>query len=66
MKINFICKIIPNDIVTITCQITLSSGKTIQISDALIDSGANCFLKSKDFIKLLRMNVDKNKKSSVK
>ena len=66
MKINFIRKIIPNDVATITCQITSPSGKSIQVPGALIDSGANCSLKSKGLIKLLGMDVDKNKKPPVK
>src|SRR6185437_2007612 len=47
IEINFIRKIIPNDVATITCQITSPSGKNIQVPGALIDSGANCSLKSK-------------------
>ncbi|CAG8608935.1 10734_t:CDS:2 [Ambispora leptoticha] len=66
IEINFIRKIIPNDIATITCQITSPSGKNIQVPGALIDSGANCSLKSKGLAKLLGMNIDKNKKPSVK
>ena len=61
IEINFICKIIPNDVATITCQITSPSEKNIQVSGALIDSGANCFLKSKGLAKLLGMNIDKIK-----
>ncbi len=66
MEINFICKIILNNIVTITCQIISPLGKTVQVTGSLIDSGANCSLKSKSLAKLLGINVDKNKKSSVK
>ena len=66
IEINFIHKIIPNDVATITCQITSPSGKNIQVPGALIDSGANCSLKSKGLAKLLGMNIDKNKKPSVK
>src|SRR5260364_179782 len=66
IEINFIRKIIPNDIATITCQITSPSEKSIQVPDALIDSEANCSLKSKGLAKLLGMNIDKNKKPSVK
>ncbi|CAG8823540.1 23541_t:CDS:2, partial [Cetraspora pellucida] len=66
IEINFIRKIIPNDVATITCQITSPSGKNIQVPGALIDSGANCSLKSKGLAKLLGMNIDKNKKPSVK
>ncbi|KAF0415573.1 hypothetical protein F8M41_007621 [Gigaspora margarita] len=65
-QINFIRKIIPNDVATITCRITSPSGKNIQVPGALIDSGANCSLKSKGLAKLLGMNIDKNKKPSVK
>ncbi|CAG8747174.1 10896_t:CDS:2, partial [Cetraspora pellucida] len=50
IEINFIRKIIPNNVATITCQITSPSGKNIQVPGALIDSGANCSLKSKEFI----------------
>ncbi|KAF0521615.1 hypothetical protein F8M41_015751 [Gigaspora margarita] len=66
IEINFIRKIIPNDVATITCQITSPLGKNIQVPSALIDSGANCSLKSKGLAKLLGMNIDKNKKPSVK
>jgi len=66
MEINFICKIIPNDVATITCQITSPSGKTVQVSGILIDSGANCSLKLKGLAKLLEMDIDKNKKPPVK
>ncbi|KAF0454400.1 hypothetical protein F8M41_001601 [Gigaspora margarita] len=66
IEINFIRKIIPNDVATITCQITSLSGKNIQVPGALIDSGANCSLKLKGLAKLLGMNIDKNKKPSVK
>src|SRR5690242_13032429 len=66
IEINFIRKIIPNDVATITCQITSPSGKNIQVPGALIDSGANCSLKSKGLAKLLGMNIDRNKKPSVK
>ncbi|KAF0534623.1 hypothetical protein F8M41_009907 [Gigaspora margarita] len=66
IEINFIRKIIPNDVATITCQITSPSGKNIQVTGALIDSRANCSLKSKGLAKLLGMNIDKNKKPSVK
>ncbi|CAG8724844.1 17141_t:CDS:10, partial [Cetraspora pellucida] len=50
IEINFICKIIPNNVATITCQITSPSGKNIQVPGVLIDSGANCSLKSKESI----------------
>ncbi|KAF0517055.1 hypothetical protein F8M41_016961 [Gigaspora margarita] len=66
IEINFIRKIIPNDVATITCQITSLSGKNIQVPGALIDSRANCSLKSKGFAKLLGMNIDNKKKPSVK
>ncbi|KAF0536911.1 hypothetical protein F8M41_008847 [Gigaspora margarita] len=42
------------------------SGKNIQVPVALIDSEANCSLKSKGLAKLLGMNIDKNKKPSIK
>ncbi|KAF0508023.1 hypothetical protein F8M41_018863 [Gigaspora margarita] len=64
IEINFIRKIIPNDVATITCQITSPLGKNIQVPGALIDSGANCSLKSKGLAKLIGMNIDKNKKPS--
>ncbi|CAG8762903.1 32_t:CDS:2, partial [Cetraspora pellucida] len=66
IEINFIRKIISNDVATITCQIISPSGKNIQVPGALIDSGANCSFKSKGLAKLLGMNIDKNKKPSVK
>ncbi|CAG8784091.1 7948_t:CDS:2 [Cetraspora pellucida] len=50
IEINFIHKIISNDVATITCQITSLSGKNIQVPGALIDSGANCSLKLKESI----------------
>ncbi|KAF0472555.1 hypothetical protein F8M41_025006 [Gigaspora margarita] len=65
IEINFIHKIIPNDVATITCQIISPSGKNIQVPGALIDSRANCSLKSKGLAKLKGMNIDKNKKPSV-
>ncbi|RIA86695.1 hypothetical protein C1645_828924 [Glomus cerebriforme] len=66
MEINFIRKIIPNDVATITYQITSPSGKSIQVPGALIVGGANCSLKSKGLVKLLGTDVDKNKKPPVK
>ncbi|KAF0395523.1 hypothetical protein F8M41_010252 [Gigaspora margarita] len=66
IEINFIHKIISNNVATITCQITSSLGKGIQVPGTLIDSGANCSLKSKGLAKLLGIDIDKNKKSFVK
>ncbi|KAF0529905.1 hypothetical protein F8M41_012520 [Gigaspora margarita] len=66
IEINFIRKIISNDVATIACQITSPSGKNIQVPGALIDSEANCSLKSKGLAKLLEMIINKNKKPSIK
>ncbi|KAF0554672.1 hypothetical protein F8M41_019015 [Gigaspora margarita] len=44
IEINFIRKIIPNDVATITCQITSPSGKNIQVPGALIDIGQTALL----------------------
>ncbi|KAF0543806.1 hypothetical protein F8M41_003299 [Gigaspora margarita] len=66
IEINFIRKIIPNDVATICCKISLLLGKIIQVSSAMIDSRANCSVISKGLIKLLEAEVDKNKKPSVK
>ncbi|KAF0507834.1 hypothetical protein F8M41_018911 [Gigaspora margarita] len=41
-------------------------GKIVQVPSAMIDSGANCSVISKGLIKLLGVEVDKNKKPSVK
>ncbi|KAF0511763.1 hypothetical protein F8M41_018196 [Gigaspora margarita] len=66
IEINFICKIIPNDVATICCKISLALGKIVQAPSAMIDSRANCSVISKGLIKLLGAEVDKNKKPSVK
>ncbi|KAF0335070.1 hypothetical protein F8M41_016723 [Gigaspora margarita] len=66
IEINFIRKIIPNDVATICCKISSPLGKIIQVPSAMIDSGANCSVISKGLIKLLGAEVDKNKKPSVK
>ncbi|KAF0498515.1 hypothetical protein F8M41_020534 [Gigaspora margarita] len=66
IKINFIHKIIPNDVATICCRISSPLGKIVQVASAMIDSGANCSVISKGIIKLLGAEVDKNKKPSVK
>ena len=66
IEINFIRKIIPNDVVTICCKISSPLGKIVQVPSAMIDSGANCSVISKGLIKLLGAEVDKNKKPSVK
>ncbi|KAF0495849.1 hypothetical protein F8M41_021130 [Gigaspora margarita] len=66
IEINFIRKIIPNDVATICCQISSPLGKIVQVPSAMIDSGANCSVISKGLIKLLGAEVDKNKKPSVK
>ncbi|KAF0409179.1 hypothetical protein F8M41_008412 [Gigaspora margarita] len=66
IEINFIRKIIPNDVTTICCKISSPLGKIVQVPSAMIDSGANCSVISKGLIKLLRAEVDKNKKPSVK
>jgi hypothetical protein len=66
MEINFIRKIIPNDVATIRCKISSPLGKIVQVPSALIDSGANCSVLSKGLIKLLGTEIDKNKKPPVK
>ncbi|KAF0447240.1 hypothetical protein F8M41_002839 [Gigaspora margarita] len=66
IEINFIRKIIPNDVATICYKISSALGKTVQVPSAMIDSGANCSVISKGLIKLLGAEVDKNKKPSVK
>ncbi|KAF0403925.1 hypothetical protein F8M41_009153 [Gigaspora margarita] len=66
IEINFIRKIIPNDVTTIYCKISSPLGKIVQVPSAMIDSGANCLVISKGLIKLLEAEVDKNKKPSVK
>ncbi|KAF0488321.1 hypothetical protein F8M41_022344 [Gigaspora margarita] len=66
IEINFIHKIIPNDVATICCKISLPLGKIVQVPFAMIDSGANCSVISKGLIKLLGAEIDKNKKLSVK
>ncbi|KAF0517970.1 hypothetical protein F8M41_016863 [Gigaspora margarita] len=66
IEINFIRKIIPNDVATICCKISLPLEKIVQVPSAMIDSGANCLVISKGLIKLLEAEVDKNKKPSVK
>ncbi|KAF0469439.1 hypothetical protein F8M41_025545 [Gigaspora margarita] len=66
IEINFIRKIIPNDVATICCKISSPLGKIVQVPSAMIDSGANCSVISKGLIKLLGAKVDKNKKLSVK
>jgi hypothetical protein len=66
MEINFIRKIIPNDVATIRCKISSPLGKIVQVPSALIDSGANCSVLSKGLIKLLGADIDKNKKPPVK
>ncbi|KAF0530780.1 hypothetical protein F8M41_012046 [Gigaspora margarita] len=60
IEINFIHKIIPNDVTTICCKISLPLGKIVQVPSAMIDSGANCSVISKGLIKLLGAEVDKN------
>lgn len=47
MEINFIRKIIPNDVATICCKISSPLGKIVQVPSAMIDSGANCSVISK-------------------
>src|SRR6185437_4772688 len=42
IEINFIRKIIPNDVATIYCKISSPLGKIVQVPSAMIDSGANC------------------------
>jgi hypothetical protein len=66
MEINFIRKIIPNDVATIHCKISSPLRKIVQVTSALIDSGANCSVLSKGLIKLLGAEIDKNKKPPVK
>ncbi|KAF0441182.1 hypothetical protein F8M41_003905 [Gigaspora margarita] len=66
IEINFIHKIIPNDVATIYCKISLPLEKIVQVPSAMINSGANCLVISKGLIKLLGAEVDKNKKLSVK
>ena len=66
IEINFIRKIIPNDVATICCKISSPLGKIVQVPSAMIDSGANCSVISKGLIKLLEAEVDKNKKPSIK
>ncbi|KAF0427892.1 hypothetical protein F8M41_005942 [Gigaspora margarita] len=66
MEINFIHKIIPNDVATICCKISSLLEKIVQVPSAMIDSGANCSVISKGLIKLLGAEVDKNKKPSIK
>ncbi|KAF0433338.1 hypothetical protein F8M41_005091 [Gigaspora margarita] len=66
IEINFIHKIIPNDVATICCKISSPLGKTVQVPSAMIDSRTNCSVISKGLIKLLGAEVDKNKKLSVK
>ncbi|KAF0552129.1 hypothetical protein F8M41_022555 [Gigaspora margarita] len=66
IEINFIHKIIPNDVATIYCKISLLLGKIVQVPSAIMDSGANCSVISKGLIKLLEAEVDKNKKLFVK
>ncbi|KAF0465983.1 hypothetical protein F8M41_026197 [Gigaspora margarita] len=66
IEINFIRKIISNDISTICCKISSLLGKIVQLLSAIIDSGANCLVISKGLIKLLGAEVDKNKKPSIK
>ncbi|KAF0506094.1 hypothetical protein F8M41_019212 [Gigaspora margarita] len=66
IEINFIRKIISNDVATIYCKISLPLGKIVQVPSTMIDSGANCSVISKGLIKLLEAEVDKNKKPSVK
>ncbi|KAF0526608.1 hypothetical protein F8M41_014019 [Gigaspora margarita] len=53
IEINFIHKIIPNDVVTICCKISSPLEKIIQVPSAMINSGANCLVISKGIIKLL-------------
>ncbi|KAF0345694.1 hypothetical protein F8M41_015806 [Gigaspora margarita] len=66
IEINFICKIIPNDVATICCKISSPLEKIVQVPSTMIDSRANCSVISKGLIKLLGAEVDKNKKPSVK
>ncbi|GES97145.1 hypothetical protein GLOIN_2v1482738 [Rhizophagus clarus] len=66
MKINFIQKIIPNDVTTIRCKISSPLKKIVQMPSALIDSDANCSVLLKGLIKLLGADIDKNKKPPVK
>ncbi|KAF0335169.1 hypothetical protein F8M41_016698 [Gigaspora margarita] len=66
IEINFIRKIIPNDVATICCKISSPLGKIVQVPSAIIDSRTNCLVISKGLIKLLGAEVDKNKKLSVK
>ncbi|KAF0421101.1 hypothetical protein F8M41_006836 [Gigaspora margarita] len=66
IEINFICKIISNDIATIYCKISSALEKIVQVPSTMIDSRANCSVISKGLIKLLGAEVDKNKKPFVK
>ncbi|KAF0543316.1 hypothetical protein F8M41_004098 [Gigaspora margarita] len=53
IEINFIHKIISNDVATICCKISSPLGKIVQVPSAMIDSGENCSVISKGLIKLL-------------
>ncbi|CAG8617143.1 21646_t:CDS:2 [Cetraspora pellucida] len=66
IKINFIHKIISNDVATICCKISSSLEKIIQVPSIMINSEANCLVILKGLIKLLETEVNKNKKPSVK
>lgn len=66
MEINFIRKIIPNDVATINCKISSPLGKVVNVPSAMIDSGANCSVISKGLIKLLGLSIDEDKKPPVK
>ncbi|KAF0561656.1 hypothetical protein F8M41_020992 [Gigaspora margarita] len=39
IEINFICKIIPNDVATMCCKISLPLEKIVQVPSAIIDRG---------------------------
>lgn len=66
MEINFIWKIIPNNVAIIHCKISSPLRKIVQVPSALIDSDANCSVLSKGLIKLLGAEINKNKKPPVK
>ncbi|KAF0460279.1 hypothetical protein F8M41_000619 [Gigaspora margarita] len=59
IEINFIRKIISNDVATICCKISSPLGKIVQVPSAMINSGANCSVISKGLIKLLGAEVFK-------
>jgi hypothetical protein len=66
LEINFIQKVLPNDVATIKGKISSSVGNSITVPSIMIDSGANCSIVSKGLAKLLGLDIDKNKKPPVK